>query len=341
MDESFSLLDLDEKRTELADIVLIRAMENVLAVGMEERKEKKKKENPSKMWAKKAKWRISEKMMGLISRILYSAFYKNPHHVQAAFTLRLVSSLIGAAEECDKHAGWNACTVLSEIVKGSSIGQVVLMAEMRIHQRCLALLGHLSGNGAPLCTKCICEFLNRLTPTTARNSSPSIDPAMDVSTETKREEMMKTIAGDVVEWLGKEERGLGWRELMSGTVRHGNLAVAVMVMRGGIGEIGREILVSAMRKGKNESFGGCEVFPEMWEKRMMADVEEEKKEWIRLLRWTVEEEGEEEGVMDGIVGMMNNPFIKKGLDGFSCDVFGENEIDHLKDSLKKLCAFLG
>ena len=55
----------------------------------------------------------------------------------------------------------------------------------------------------------------------------------------------------------------------------------------------------------------------------------------------MEEDGKEDGMMDGIVGMIKNPMIKDGFHWFDREVFGEGDINEWKHTLKKLCAFLG
>jgi hypothetical protein len=69
--------------------------------------------------------------------------------------------------------------------------------------------------------------------------------------------------------------------------------------------------------------------------------EEEKKRWNRLRKWIVEECGEEEGMMDGIVALINHPLMNMKDHYFDIDVFGDRDIDWRTYSLKKLCAFLG
>ena len=67
----------------------------------------------------------------------------------------------------------------------------------------------------------------------------------------------------------------------------------------------------------------------------------EKRRWKRLGVVVMEEDGEEEGVADGIVGMINNPFFNYGFRDFDRGVFGNVDVDGWKHSLKRLYAFVG
>ena len=69
--------------------------------------------------------------------------------------------------------------------------------------------------------------------------------------------------------------------------------------------------------------------------------EREKRMWKNAKDARLEGEGEEDGMMDGIVGMINNRLIKYEFRHFDRLVFGEKDIERSKHSLKKLCVFLG
>ena len=67
----------------------------------------------------------------------------------------------------------------------------------------------------------------------------------------------------------------------------------------------------------------------------------EKRRWKRLGAFVMEEDGEEEGVADGIVGMINNPFFKDRFSYFDQGVFGVGDFSRYCHSLKRLYAFVG
>ena len=67
----------------------------------------------------------------------------------------------------------------------------------------------------------------------------------------------------------------------------------------------------------------------------------EKRRWKRLCDVVMEEDGEEEGVVDGIVGLINNPLIKYEFRGFDRDVFGDGDVNRFFHSLKRLYDFVG
>ena len=71
-----------------------------------------------------------------------------------------------------------------------------------------------------------------------------------------------------------------------------------------------------------------------------SEDEGEKRIITGIIGTLMEEEGEEEGLLDGIIGMVNNPLIKGGFVIHSY-VFGTEDISEYEHSLKKLCAFLG
>ncbi len=73
----------------------------------------------------------------------------------------------------------------------------------------------------------------------------------------------------------------------------------------------------------------------------MAEDKEEKKKWKILIQMMTEEEGEEDGMMDGIVGMINNPLVEDGFWGVDRELFDRGDIFGSSYSLKKLHIFLG
>ena len=95
--------------------------------------------------------------------------------------------------------------------------------------------------------------------------------------------------------------------------------------------------VERMKREDVQSTG--QVIPSWWERGMKGKDEREKRRWKGVRVVILEVEGEEEGVMDGMVGMINNPLIRDGF-YFDQDVFGDKDIGW-RHSLKKLCTFLG
>lgn len=72
-----------------------------------------------------------------------------------------------------------------------------------------------------------------------------------------------------------------------------------------------------------------------------VDVGKKRKNGLESsVRLIVEEEGEEDGTMDGIVGIVNNPLFKKGLRDFDPLNFGWRDSGDDCHSLKKLFVFL-
>ena len=112
------------------------------------------------------------------------------------------------------------------------------------------------------------------------------------------------------------------------------------------GEEGREYgsvesitRVGLMHKLDSECSG--KIVPCYWWRGMVGGEGVEKRRWKRLGVVVVEEDGEEEGMVDGIVWMINNPLIKDGFGGFDRGVFGDGDVDEYTHSLKRLYAFVG
>ena len=112
------------------------------------------------------------------------------------------------------------------------------------------------------------------------------------------------------------------------------------------GEEGREYgsvesitRVGLMHRSDCECSG--KIVPCYWWRGMVGREGVEKRRWKRLGVVVMEEDGEEEGVMDGIVGLINNPFFKHGFSYFDWDVFGVGDVNLYLHSLKRLCAFVG
>ena len=80
-----------EKRSSLIDQEMFGLMEDVVALGVSERKEKK--DETSDTASPQSSWSVSEKVLELIGCIISSTLHGNPTHIQAVYTPRLVSSL--------------------------------------------------------------------------------------------------------------------------------------------------------------------------------------------------------------------------------------------------------
>ena len=91
------------------------------------------------------------------------------------------------------------------------------------------------------------------------------------------------------------------------------MGVVEMMMQRGLGEILSEMSCGVGLKTKRESEGCGEVVLRMWEKKMKENNETGKRRLNELIVTLVEEDGEEDGMLDGIVGMMNNPLINDGF----------------------------
>ena len=107
-------------------------------------------------------------------------------------------------------------------------------------------------------------------------------------------------------------------------------------------EYGRMELIGELgRKSLSETKMGGRLVAGLWKKRMGGEVLEEKRWWKEMMVVVVESIGEEEGVMDCLAGMMNNPLMRFGFKTFCSDTFWARDMDGDRHSLKKLCAFLG
>ena len=100
-----------------------------------------------------------------------------------------------------------------------------------------------------------------------------------------------------------------------------------------MGELGR-------KKGR-ECESSSVLLPSYKAREVKSTTRAEKGIWRGIVVGCVECCGEEDGVIDWIVGMMNNPMIKDGIGFCAEDVFGERDIEWNLHSLNKFCAFLG
>lgn len=243
------------------------------------------------------------------------------------FPQRLVSMLIEVAERCEVYAGKSAANCLSIIIKEMSTKQTHEMVEINIHYNLLALLKHSNFDIQSLSAMCIAELLNNLLalPPTEHTIGKNVNRVMK----------------DVVEWLRREERKDGWLEMMQEVVQIGNPTTVEMMMMEGLGEILGEILVSLRKKGGDESQFSAETLPRLWEKGMKTENKEETERWRRLIQVMAEEDGEDNGMMDGMVGMSNNFWIRERMYDFDETVFGGGDIAFRTFSVRRLFAFQG
>ena len=107
-------------------------------------------------------------------------------------------------------------------------------------------------------------------------------------------------------------------------------------------EYGRSEMVCRLGMMKKEDVKSSgNVFASYWGRGVEGGDVGEKRWWKRQMITVVEEEGEEDGGMDGIVGLINNPLIECGFEWCSANLFGLCDTNDYRHTLKKLCAFLG
>ena len=333
MEFSIQFFASPETQAQLVDAGLIQKIEDVIAFGVAERK---KKQESSSRESGKEEWSVSDNVMALIASIIWTALRNRCPPSQAVYTPRLVSLLIGVGEGCGGWAGWNAMQSLSEIIKGSSAEQFTEMVEMGLSQRILDFATHSDQKIREESSDYITHILNRVIE--ARSGSSMNGEVL--GDRMKRKEMVEKVVGDVLGWMKKDESRKGREVVVQSLVRFGNVGGVETMMQWGLGEILSEMVGKVGMTAKGESGTDREVFPRLWERGMKENEGREKRKWRELIVSLIEEEGEEDGTMDGIGGMMNNPMITRGFSGFDQDVFGDGDI-RWKHSLKKLCAFLG
>ncbi len=95
------------------------------------------------------------------------------------------------------------------------------------------------------------------------------------------------------------------------------------------------MLCCVKKTEKDDAKQWARMLPRLWKKGMGIEDEESKERQKKLIQM-MEEEGEEDGTMDGMVGTINNPFIKKGF------LYFDQDFCLMKEIYKKdIVTFLG